>query len=323
MLKKEETLVYATRVKDKDVLKRSSSGGMFTVLSDLILEQGGAVVCCVYDYEKHAALFQLITEKKKREAALGSKYMQSIIGDSFVASEKWIKNNPGKELLFIGMGCQVEGFRKFAELRGFLNRVYLVDIICHGSPSPQIWHEYADMIERKNNGKITYLTFKDKRKGWGAPTAIAKINGKEILIKDYVKVFYDRCALRPSCHVCPYACTERKIDMTIGDYWNIEEIMPDFYSKNGNSLILIHSERGGKLLEGIKESIEYRESNTLECLQPNLIEPTIASKLRKQFWRDYHEKGIAYIMKKYGTRSITQKIKSKLRKIFGGVNLYN
>ena len=120
--------------------------------------------------------------------------------------------------------------------------VYIVDIICHGSPSPKMWREYAESIQKKD-GKITYLTFKDKRNGWKSPTAYVKVNGAEKPIKDYVKVFYNRCALRPSCYECPYATIERKTDMTIGDFWHIEETIPDFYDPNGNSLFLIHTNR--------------------------------------------------------------------------------
>ena len=58
------------------------------------------------------------------------------------------------------------------------------------------------------------------------------------------KVFYNRCALRPSCYECLYATTERKTDLTIGDFWHIEETIPDFYDPNGNSLFLIHTNRG-------------------------------------------------------------------------------
>ena len=95
--------------------------------------------------------------------------------------------NPEKELLFVGMGCQSDGFRKFSEIKGIRDRVYIVDIICHGSPSPKLWREYAESIQKKD-GKITYLTFKDKRNGWKSPTAYVKVNGAEKPIKDYVSI---------------------------------------------------------------------------------------------------------------------------------------
>lgn len=318
-----KTQVYAGRIKDEDVLMASSSGGAFTAISDFFLEKGNAVVAAGYNYQTYTEEYQLIQNVEERNVARGSKYMQSKPGDVFKKAEIWLQQNPGKEILFVGMGCQAEGFRKFMEIKGLRDRVYIVDIICHGSPSPKLWREYAQSLEYKR-GKIEYLTFKDKRKGWQTPTALVKINGKEITIYNYVKVFYNRCALRPSCHVCPFTTTERKTDMTIGDFWHIEETIPDFYDKKGNSVFLIHTFRGEELFNRIKDSLDYRESNVKQCWQKNLESPTLASEQRMEFWKDYHDKGIDYIMKKYGTTPLLTKVKNravKLLSIGGGANV--
>ena len=164
------TEVYAGRLKDKKDLNNSSSGGAFTALSDFFLKNGNAVVAVVYNYATHTAEFQMILDEKQRERAKRSKYMQSKPGDIYREAYHWLMENPKKELLFVGMGCQSDGFRKFSEMKRIRERVYVVDIICHGSPSPKLWREYAESIQ-KSAGKITYLTFKDKRKGWKSPTA--------------------------------------------------------------------------------------------------------------------------------------------------------
>ena len=95
----------------------------------------------------------------------------------------FVMEHSGKKMLFVGMGCQSDGFRKFSEMKGIRDRVYIVDIICHGSPSPKLWREYAESVQKKD-GKITFLTFKDKRNGWKSPTAYVKANGEEKSIKD-------------------------------------------------------------------------------------------------------------------------------------------
>ena len=314
----DETKVYAGRIKDCLALADSSSGGAFTIVSDEVLNDGGAVVCVIYNYKSHTTEFRLVTRQEERNAARGSKYMQSKPGDIYRECVEWLKIHPEKNLLFVGMGCQADGFRKFVELSGVRNRTWIVDIICHGSPSPKLWREYAEILEKKYHGNISELTFKDKRNGWKRPTARAVVGGTEVLLKDYVKIFYSGCALRPSCHVCPFAAIERKTDITIGDYWGIDEKMPDFYDQNGNSLFLIHTDRGMELFEAAKEQMLYRESNTTDCRQPNLERPTEASPLREKFWSDYKRKGIAFIMKKYGTVSIKTKVKNKFIKIIGG-----
>lgn len=313
-----DTIVYAGRLKNKVALMSSSSGGVFIALSDFFLENGNAVAAAIYNYDNHTTEFQMILDKKQQERAKGSKYMQSKPGDIYRETYHWLKENPEKKLLFVGMGCQSDGFRKFSEIKGIRDRVYIVDIICHGSPSPKLWREYAKSIERKD-GKITYLTFKDKRNGWKFPTAYVMVGGQEYSIRDYVKVFYNRCMLRPSCYECPYATTERKTDITIGDFWHIEETIPDFYDPNGNSLFLIHTNRGEELFEKIKNDLDYRLSNTTQCWQPNLEAPTKKSEQREEFWNDYQKKGIDFVMKKYGTVSMKTKIKNKLLKIMRGV----
>ena len=318
-----DTIVYAGRLKNKVALMSSSSGGVFIALSDFFLENGNAVAAAIYNYDNHTTEFQMILHKKQQERAKGSKYMQSKPGDIYRETYHWLKENPEKKLLFVGMGCQSDGFRKFSEIKGIRDRVYIVDIICHGSPSPKLWREYAKSIERKD-GKITYLTFKDKRNGWKFPTAYVMVGGQEYSIRDYVKVFYNRCMLRPSCYECPYATTERKTDITIGDFWHIEETIPDFYDPNGNSLFLIHTNRGEELFEKIKNDLDYRLSNTTQCWQPNLEAPTKKSEQREEFWNDYQKKGIDFVMKKYGTVSMKTKIKNKLLKIMrGGYELSN
>ena len=313
-----DTQVFACRINDPNSLFKSSSGGAFTAITDYFLKNGYVIITSIYNYESHTEEFQLVQTKTERDTARGSKYMQSNPGEIFRKAAKWIKENPDTKILFVGMGCQAEGFRKFAEIKGFRDHVYVVDIVCHGSPSPKLWKEYAESLERKKQGKITYLTFKDKRMGWQHPTAYVIINNKEVFIDDYVKLFYNRCVLRPSCHVCPFATTERKTDITIGDFWHIEKTIPDFYDPNGTSLFLIHTDRGEKLFEELKDSMEYRESNTEQCWQANLEAPTPASEQRSEFWNDYQRNGIDFVMKKYGRTSIQSKIINKIKKLIGG-----
>ncbi len=314
------TKVYAGRTKDHTVLMNSSSGGAYTVLTDVFLENGDAVVSAIYNYQTHTTEFKMIHDKRERDQARGSKYMQSRPGNIFREAYLWIKQNPDRRLLFVGMGCQADGFRMYAEHMGIRQNVCIVDIVCYGSPSPKLWREYAKSLERKYGGKITYLTFKDKRNGWRSPLAFVIVNGKEIPISDYVKVFYGQCALRPSCYKCQYAAIERKTDLTIGDFWHIEKTIPDFYNENGISLFLIHTNQGEALFEKIKDGLEYRLSNREQCWQINLESPTAVSEKRGTFWADYYKKGIGFIMRKYGILPLKVKVIKRVSAIIRKIN---
>ena len=301
------TQVIAARIKDKTELNNSSSGGLFTAISDYFFENGGAVVSAVYNYQINQNEFVLYCDKETRNKARGSKYMQAYPMHVFQEAEQWLRSNEG-ELLFVGTGCQADGFRRFAEKKGFRDRVTVVDIICHGTPSPKLWKDYIRDLN------ISYVTFKDKRNGWKKPTAFVISEGKEISISDYVALFYNKCALRPSCYECPYTSTERNSDITIGDYWGIEKVLPAFYSEEGNSLLLIHTEKGKSIFDIILDKLDYVLSNETACLQPNLIKPTERSPLRAQFWMDYKKGGIKKVLKKYGPLSKRQKVFNKVKK---------
>lgn len=289
-----ETIAYAARLKNAELLYQSSSGGVYTALSNCFFSNGDAVACAVYNLETSQTEYRLLTCLEEQGLARGSKYMQSIPGDIFSKCTKWLEDNKNKKIMFIGMGCQTAGFLSYAKMKGFYDRVLGVDIICHGSPSPMIWRDYAKQMETKYDGSITSLTFKDKRNGWNTPMAYIDIGGKEISIADYVSLYYAHCILRPSCHRCPYATVERDTDITIGDYWGIEKALPDFYSPNGNSLVLIHTEKGKKLFEEAKTDLLFCESSIENCLQPNLLAPTAPSAKRNRFWENYYKKGFIY-----------------------------
>ncbi len=281
------TRIFAGRLKDGKALITSSSGGAFTALSDSVLERGGAVVCSVYDRDSASLSFKLIETKPERDKAKGSKYFQSDPGNIFREAKKWLSDNPDKELLFIGMGCQADGFRRFAEVSGIRDRVLIADIICTGVPSPKLWKEYAATL-----GKITFLTFKDKRSGWKKPTPIAIVNGKEVSVRPFVKLFYSHTALRPSCYKCNYAKIQRKSDITIGDFWHIEDKHPDFYSDCGNSLFLIHTEKGMELFNRASSAMDIMESTEKNCWQNMLERPTPKPGSRDDFWAAYRAHGI-------------------------------
>ena len=129
-------------------------------------------------------------------------------------------------------------------------------------------------------------------------------------------LFYNKCALRPSCYRCPYATTEREVDLTIGDFWGVEKAIPDFNIDGGVSLVLVHTEKGLEVFERIKESVYWIESNTKDCLQPNLMKPTDKSPRRGEFWSDYNNYGIQFILKKYALQpSILRRAVRKFKRV--------
>lgn len=309
--------IYAAKSKDKQVIADSSSGGMFTVLSDFFLERGDAVAACKYSYESDVVELSVFLDKKSRDESRGSKYIQAELHDSYNKLLDFLIQYPNKKMLVIGTVCQIAGLDLVLKDKKLRDRVVLVDLICHGSASSNLWKEYISKIELEQGGKLDYVTFKNKRNGWERPSTFVVINGKEVSIKPYSDWFYMSWSIRESCYECPYTRVDRNSDITIGDFWGIQKSMPDFYDSMGVSLIITHTDKGRTIFENIKENIEYRISNYDDCLQPRLISPQLRPNDRDLFWKDMRFKGMNYCIKEYIEKyeiSVKEKVKYYLKK---------
>lgn len=235
---------YAAINKNSTVQKRSSSGGVFTLLAEYVLENGGVVYGAAFDEEymvRHIGV-ERIHELGKLQ---GSKYVQSQMGSIYLEVKE--KLNRGKIVYFSGTPCQVDG------LIAFLGKEYdnliCQDIICHGVPSPKIWKQYLKQFNIEKNAKIL---FRDKRTGWESYSFTIDQREKYTQRASenlYMKVFLNNLCLRPSCYQCHSKGNFRKSDITLGDFWGVEKVCSEMYNEKGTSLILINSEKGKKFLE--------------------------------------------------------------------------
>ena len=313
-----KTKIFAAKSRNKDVVANSSSGGMFTVFSDAFLERDDIVAACQYSYETDSVVLSIISDKESRDKARGSKYIQAELKDSFNNLIDLLRKHSEKKALVFGTGCQIAGLNLLLESMHLRDRVVLVDLICHGAASSNLWKNYIYKIESEQGDSISYVTFKNKRNGWEYPSVFALIDGKEISIKAYSDWFYMGWSLRESCYKCPYTRIDRRSDITIGDYWGIQNVMPEFYDRMGVSLVIVHTERGMELFNNVRYAIDSRLSNRKDCLQPRLISPQLRPRDREFFWSDMQEKGIEYCIEKYIEHydtSIKEKIKECLKRL--------
>ncbi len=305
--------VYAVKHRDDQVRMNSSSGGMFTAISDYVLGIGGVVYGAAFD-NQYRVCHQKAVTTEERNRFRGSKYVQSDLNDVFADIKAELKT--GQTVLFTGTPCQNAGLSAFL-MKKYENLI-LCDIVCHGTPSPLIFKEYIGYCEMKSRSQIIGYYCRYKGNGWHSHTEKAICaNGKEDsqspLSQSYKNIFYSHTALRPSCHNCKFCRFTRPSDITIADFWGIERSMPDFDDNKGVSLVLINSPKGKNLFGNLAEQIEWRTSNTCECLQHNLQAPSQASPYREQFWKEYHANGIEYILKKYGGLGAKQSAKRFIR----------
>lgn len=321
----EEPEIYAARHKDIHEIETSRSGATFIAISDYILENGGIVYGVGYKDHFRVA-HKRATTKEERNEFKGSKYVQSDLDGIFRQVKEDLKQ--GNTVLFSGTPCQTAGLNSYIGKKLRENLV-LVDIVCHGVPSPYIWRDYLSYIEKKYKNEVVKVNFRDKsRIGWsGHIESFVFENGKKIVSRIYTDLFQQNIMLRPSCGNCHYTNFTRPSDLTIADYWGWEKISSNFNIDNkGCSLLFINTEKGRILFKFIKDNLNIILSNKKDCIQPNLTQPSSLNKKSGDFISNYKKYGFIKILKLYSILSfnyklnyyntkIIMKIKSILNKI--------
>ncbi|WP_195599811.1 Coenzyme F420 hydrogenase/dehydrogenase, beta subunit C-terminal domain [Longibaculum muris] len=301
---------YAVKHIDSNVVEASRSGGIFTAISDYILENNGVVYGCVLTEDLkviHARAENSLVRDKMR----GSKYVQSHLGSIF----KDVKNdlNMNKKVLFSGTSCQIKGLRNFLNGTNDKNLI-CVDIVCHGVPSPLIWKKYIEWHEKKAGCKVTDVNFRNKKEfGWRDHVETLKLESdKTINSTVFTRLFYKHDILRPCCYECPFKSVIHPGDITIADYWGIEKACPELDDNKGVSLVLINNSKGDEIFNKVKKQLVWKKTKIEDSMQPPLISPFPIPKSRTQFWNDFESTDFRYIVKKYGKEDLKKRVLSTL-----------
>lgn len=290
--------------------EKSSSGAIFSLIANYILDNGGIVIGAAFD-ENNKLVHTAISKKKELDKLKGSKYLQSDLVNIFSYIKENIKHN---KILFVGTPCQVAGIKQIINS----NNLICLDLICHGVPSPKLFEKYIKELEQRNNAKLLNYNFRDKITGWDtySNTAIFK-NGKITeLAKDnkYMKLFLKDIALRKSCYNCKFKLGNKYSDITLGDFWGIEKYHPEMYNKKGVSAIIINTSLGLEIFNSIKKNIIYKECKIEEITANNksLLNSSRKNVRRKKFFKDLDKMNFDNLYKKYSF-SIVTTIKKQLK----------
>ncbi|MFA5479238.1 MAG: Coenzyme F420 hydrogenase/dehydrogenase, beta subunit C-terminal domain [Candidatus Muiribacteriota bacterium] len=314
--------VYAGYTLDSNTLFTSTSGGLFSVLAINILKNNGIVFGAAFDNSLNLNHIN-INNSKELSLLKGSKYIQSSINLCFTEAKKALDNN--KKILFSGTPCQISGLKSF--LNKSYDNLFTIDLICHGVPSFLLFKQYINYIENKIKQKISFIEFRNKKTGWNN-SSIKIFSGNKF--KRWKKsndsfsiAFGSRLCLRPCCYKCNYSNLDREGDITLGDFWKIEQFSNNFSTDKGTSLVLLNSQKGIDLFDTVKNSLFYEESKLEYALkvQPRLKSPSQYNILRPTFLNDLKSLNYKQIIKKYKLykpsliQRILYKISKKLRKI--------
>lgn len=280
--------VYAAKHEDDEIRMKSSSGGVFTLLADRIIDEGGVVFGARFN-DKWEVIHDYTETKEGLASFRGSKYVQSYIGDSYKIAESFLKS--GRKVMFTGTPCQIAGLKKF--LRKEYDNLLAVDFVCHGVPSPMVWRKYLEEeIADQGGAQLTGVNFRDKSIGWKNFSFVLNFSKDEGTIKHnyavssvftentYMKAFLSNLSLRPSCYACPAKAGKSGADITIGDFWGIENVMSEFDDDRGVSLI--YADNINTMNIPIIGEVELQDSAAIL-----LSNPCILYSVEKQINRDY------------------------------------
>ena len=321
--------IYACYSKDKDVRLSSSSGAVFSSLAEYVLNKSGIVYGVAMSEDCYSAEFIAVTDCEGLTKLRGSKYLQAKVGNTLKKVK--VDLQAGKLVLFTGTGCQVNGLKNF--LGKDYDNLICIDIICHGVPSPKLWKKYVQYQESNNGGKLKGINFRCKDESWtdfGMKEVLGDIPmdsvKKKYISKDkdpYMQMFLRDYCLRPSC----YDCVAKKIkmsDLTIADFWGINDVAPEMNDEMGISLVLIRTDKGKKVFDSICGTMKLKEVTYEAGVKRNPAEykSCVRPLQRDTFFDDMHTMSFEELEKKYAAPikfSLKSKMKNKVKSIIKGM----
>lgn len=273
-------LYFGARAREDAVLRGSSSGGVFPVLAEYVLQRHGAVFGAGWG-EHMEVLHQEAWTLEELEGLKRTKYVQSRLDGVYRRIETLLRED--KWVLFCGAPCQAHALRLF--LGKPHPKLLTAGLVCYGAPSPGVWEDYVRLLERRHGGALTAFSFRDKRNRDGGHTRAYVCGGREFAgdlnLDPYCGLYFANCIIRPACHACPYCTTDRGSDFTLGDFWGIEKIQSD--DGMGHSLVMLHTDKAREVWPEIRERLNWFSCEREDLLQPRLVGPTPAAGSRGVF----------------------------------------
>ncbi len=249
--------ILAVNNKDDRVRRNSSSGGIFYLLLKHVIAQGGVVFGARFD-ENSEVCHGYAQDMQGAESFMQSKYVQSQIGTAYKDAKAFL--DEGKEVLFSGTPCQISALKTY--LQKDYDNLITVDFICHGVPSRRVWREYIEELAKGR--KIKSINFRDKTEGWRVFSLKVKFEDGGVYRKNldedvFVKGFLQNLYLRPSCYECRHRGFDRPSDVTLADFWGVQNVLPELFDDKGTSILIIRSESVEKILEDSGDNLIIRE----------------------------------------------------------------
>jgi coenzyme F420-reducing hydrogenase beta subunit len=282
---------------------KSTSGGVFSAVAELVLEKSNSYVYgAQYDHTWRVC-HKGTDSKNGLDALRQSKYIQSYLGNTYSAIRE-VLNRDG-QVLFCGTPCQVDGLRLY--LGKDYEKLLLLEFICHGVTSPEIFKAYIQSIEKQYGSRVKTFRFRDKVTIGNllslGHTTITFENGKKRSSECnlYLRAYMAGLMQRVSCEKCPYATSQRRADITVGDFWGLEDILPELKneSQKGISLILCNTPKGLAICENLSEKMHLvptKLTHAFNGINKQIERPVQANKNKQRLYSDVDKIGVRLVL---------------------------
>ena len=320
IIRLKEPRVFAAYTKNEDIRIDSTSGGIHSTFALEIYKNGGYVSGAIYN-DDHTVSHIVSKETEQLNNIRSSKYLQSQAPSIYKKIKCLLQKN--ELVFFCGTPCQVSALYNY--LRKDYANLITCDFICRGVNSPKVFLSYMSMLEKQYKSRATNIKFKAKKWGWhNFSMRVEFENGKEYCKDRWNDLFFigylqSGIFTRPSCYDCKFKGFPRESDITLGDFWGIENIDKTLDQDKGTSLVIINSNKGQKLFDTIKNKIIWKEFSIQEAklgnpaIDSSLVHPSID---RNTFFNDINNLTFDKVAAKYfikGKERTTLLQKTKIR----------
>ncbi|MBS4807472.1 MAG: Coenzyme F420 hydrogenase/dehydrogenase, beta subunit C-terminal domain [Paraprevotella sp.] len=302
--------IFASYALDDETRIDSTSGGLFSVLAENFFDAGAYVAGAVYD--ENFGLKGIVTKDRSLLPKIrSSKYLQSDPKHLYKEIKELLTG--GEKVFVCSTPCQIAGLLNF--LRKKYDNLYTCDFICKGVSSPLFFREYLNDLEEKYKSKTKTVKFKykDKKHPWGNLTTKIEFENGNVYLKNkkydpYMTAFLDTgFTVRPSCFECPFKGFPRYADISLGDFWGIEQLMSPVPERSkGYSVVIVNNQKGMDVLNNAKSQLYLHEYTLPNATKKNihLIQPYDPSdgwseELRKEFYSVLQTKGYRHVINIY------------------------
>ncbi len=280
---------YAAYSNDTVLRVASTSGALFSELAKVILHEGGVCFGCVWKEPDFIAIHQKAETLEDLTKMRGSKYVQSDVCDTFREVKEAL--SVGRKVLYSGTPCQISGLVNFLQEKH--ENLLLVEVICHGAASPQLFEKYKALL-CNGQKEIVDINFREKEKSWQNSSFVASFSDHSEIRghsygMSYTRAFLARITLRVGCFHCVAKRGKSGADLTLGDFWGITKIFPDMKDDLGISLLLCHTKKGKEYIGTLLQNITLKPVPLRLALRCNLnfLCPPLIARKRSEFMANY------------------------------------